>query len=107
MDRLATTTADEGTCLSDCLETDSAREGGLGFCLRQRDDAGRWRFIQCGSRFLSETESRYATIELEMLGIAWSCKKCTQYLIGLQQFEVITDHRPLVPIINIPFKAPR
>ena len=82
------------------LETDAARSGGLGFCLRQLDNAGRWRLIQCGSRFLSETESRYAVIELELLALAWACRKCSIYLSGMQQFEVMTDHRPLIPILN-------
>ena len=82
------------------LETDAARAGGLGFCLRQLDDAGRWRLIQCGSRFLTETESRYAVIELELLALVWACRKCAIYLSGMQQFEVLTDHRPLIPILN-------
>ena len=82
------------------LETDAARAGGLGFCLRQLDDAGRWRLVQFGSRFLTETESRYAVIELELLALVSTCRKCTIYLSGMQQFEVMTDHRPLVPILN-------
>ena len=82
------------------LETDAARLRGLGFCLRQQDEDGRWRLIQCGSRFLSDVESRYATCELEMLAVTWDCRKCSLYLSGMQQFEVITDHRPLVPILN-------
>ena len=82
------------------LETDAARTGGLGFCLRQQDDAGSWHLIQCGSRFLSDAESRYATIELELLAVAWACKKCALYISGLQRLEVVTDHRPLIPIIN-------
>ena len=56
--------------------------------------------MQCGSRFLSETEARYATIEIELLAIAWAAKKCSTYLKGMQSFEVLTDHRPLVPMLN-------
>ncbi|XP_043234951.1 uncharacterized protein K02A2.6-like [Amphibalanus amphitrite] len=82
------------------LETDAARSGGLGYCLLQQDAAGRWRLIQCGSRFLSDAESRYAVIELELLALAWACKKCSIYLGGMQRFEVLTDHRPLIPILN-------
>ncbi|XP_043232767.1 uncharacterized protein LOC122387025 [Amphibalanus amphitrite] len=81
-------------------ETDAARSGGLGYCLLQQDAAGRWRLIQCGSRFLSDAESRYAVIELELLALAWACKKCSIYLGGMQRFEVLTDHRPLIPILN-------
>lgn len=82
------------------LETDAARLKGLGFCLRQQDEAGTWHLIQCGSRFLTETETRYAVIEVEMLAIVWAVKKCALYLQGMQKFEVATDHRPLIPILN-------
>ena len=82
------------------LETDAARLRGLGFCLRQQDEDGRWRLIQCGSRFLSDVESRYAVCEIEMLAVAWACRKCSLYLSGMQQFEVVTDHRPLIPVLN-------
>ena len=82
------------------LETDAARLRGLGFCLRQQDEAGRWRLIQCGSRFLSDVESRYAVCEIEMLAVAWACRKCSLYPSGMQQFEVVTDDRPLIPVLN-------
>ena len=35
-----------------------------------------------------------------MLAIVWAVKKCAIYLQGMQKFEVATDHRPLVPILN-------
>ena len=35
-----------------------------------------------------------------MLAIVWAMKKCSIYLQGMQKFEVATDHRPLVPILN-------
>ena len=82
------------------LETDAARLKGLGFSLRQQDEDGRWHLIQCGSRFLTDTETRYAVIEVEMLAILWAARKCNTYLQGMQQFEVATDHRPLIPILN-------
>ena len=80
------------------LETDASKLKGLGFVLWQKQDTG-WRIIQCGSRYLSDTESRYAVIELELLAIVWAVKKCKLFLSGTQ-FRVITDHRSLVPIIN-------
>ena len=80
------------------LETDEARLKGLGFCLRQQDEHGDWKIIQCGSRFLSDTESRYATIKVVMLVLTWTAKKCSIYLKGMQHFE--TGHRPLVSILN-------
>ena len=80
--------------------TDASRLKGLGFALLQRHQCGNLRLVQCGSRSLSPTESRYATIELEMLGIAWALEKCRFYLLGLPEFSVLTDHRPLVGIFK-------
>ena len=82
------------------LETDASRLGGLGFCLRQQDEHGRWRLIQCGSRFLTDVETRYAVIELELLALVWACKKTDIYIKGMQTFEVLLDHRPLIPVLN-------
>ena len=56
------------------LETDAAKLKGLGYALLQKHGQ-RWKLIDRGSRFLTDTESRYATIELEMLAIVWAVKK--------------------------------
>ena len=53
-----------------------------------------------GPRFLSEAEPCYTVVELEMLAITWTVMKCKIFLTGLQMFEVITDHNPLMPILN-------
>ena len=81
------------------LCTDASRQG-LGFILQQQSPTGQWVLVQAGSRFLSEAESRYAIIELEMLAVAWAANKCKTFLMGLQNFQVITDHNPLIPILN-------
>ena len=81
------------------LQTDASRLNGLGFALLQKNKDG-WKLIKCGSRFLSDTESRYATIEQEMLAIVWATRKCQNFLRGAQHYDVITDHRPLLPILN-------
>jgi hypothetical protein len=39
-------------------------------------------------------------IELECLAAAWAMFKCRHFLEGLPTFDLITDHRPLVPILN-------
>ena len=82
------------------LFSDASRLKGLGFGLKQQQDDGSWKIVQAGSRWITDTESRYAMIELEMLGIVWAVKKCRLFLEGLPHFGVVTDHRPLVPIIN-------
>ena len=81
------------------LCTDASRQG-IGFVLQQQSPTGQWSLIQAGSRFLSEAESRYAVIELEMLAVTWAVMKCKMFLNGLQTFQVITDHNPLIPILN-------
>ena len=80
------------------LSTDASRQG-LGLILQQQSN-NQWTLSQAGSRFLTDTESRYATIELEMLAVAWAIQKCKLFLSGLQHFCLLTDHNPLVPILN-------
>ena len=72
---------------------------GLGFVLQQKT-AEQWTLIQAGSRFLSDAETRYAVIELEMLAVSWAITKCRLFLAGLQHFHIITDHNPLISILN-------
>ena len=80
------------------LYTDASRLNGLGFVLKQKvgDD---WKIVQAGSRFLSGAEERYAMVELELLAIAWACKKAAAFLEGVE-FTIITDHKPLIPILK-------
>ena len=85
--------------LPTAVHTDASRLGGLGYALLQRHDQ-EWKLVQCGSRFLSDVESRYAVVELEMLAVTWAVRKCHIYLAGMPEFNIITDHRPLVPILN-------
>ena len=86
--------------LPTALHVDASLLNGLGFLLKQKGADGNWRIVQAGSRFLSSAESRYAMIELECLAAAWAMFKCRQFLEGLPNFDLITDHRPLVPILN-------
>ncbi len=75
------------------LLTDASRLHGLGFALIQHEDDGQ---IRTG---LTDTQSRYATIELECLAIYYGIDKCSFYLKGCPDFTVVTDHRPLVEIM--------
>ncbi|XP_066965888.1 uncharacterized protein [Macrobrachium rosenbergii] len=81
------------------LQTDASRLNSIGYALLL-EHAGVWRLVQCGSRFLADVERRYCTIELEMLAVVWAMKKCKYYLLGLAQFSHITDHKPLIPLLN-------
>jgi len=82
------------------LYTDASRLNGLGFVVKQlQPDDQTWKIVQARSRFLSSAETRYAMVELELLAIAWACEKARPFLEGIQ-FEIYTDHRPLIPILN-------
>ncbi len=48
-------------------------------------------------RFLSDTGSRYAIIELELLAVVWAIHKCQA---GLPYITVFTNYHPLISILN-------
>ena len=81
------------------LQTDASRTKGIGFALLQKKE-NKLVLVQCGSRFLSDAERRYATVELELLAVVWGIQKCHLYLLGLSHFDVVVDHRPLIQILN-------
>ena len=80
------------------LYTDASRKG-IGFILTQRSTDGALKLITCSSRFLSNAEGNYAVVELELLAIQWAVEKCRMYLAGTH-FTVLTDHKPLLGIMN-------
>ena len=53
------------------------------------------------SRAMTETESRYAQIEKEMLAIVHSCRKFHHYIFG-KATKVESDHKPLQAIFKKP-----
>lgn len=81
------------------LYTDASRLYGLGFMLMQREATGAPRLIKCGSRSLQPAETRYATVELECLGVAYAVAQCDYYLRGAD-FTIVTDHRPLLGVFR-------
>ena len=86
--------------LETLLLSDASNLHGLGFALVQKDKVGHLRMIQCGSRTLTDAETRYAPVELECLGIAWATEKCRHFLLGHPEYTVITDHNPLLGIFK-------
>ena len=83
------------------LEND-ASEYGLGTALIQDG-----RPIAFASRSLSTTERNYASIEKELLAVVHGLTKFHHFTFG-RSVNVITDHKPLVSIVNKPlFRAPK
>ena len=81
------------------LQTDASRLKRLGFALLQKH-GDTWKITQAGSRFTTDTELRYAMVELELLAVVWAIRKCRIYLQGLPHFDVVVVHKPLESILN-------
>ena len=78
---------------------------GLGAVLEQKQADGLFRPIYYASRKLSDVETRYSQFEREALAVRWACQKFHLFVYGID-FEILTDHKPLVAIFNGKHKAP-
>ena len=59
----------------------------------------QYRAVYHSSRSLTKAEMGYSKVEGESLGVMTGCKTNSRFLYGTE-FEVITDHLPLVPLYN-------
>ena len=66
---------------------------GLGACLIQQHK-GEDQLIAFASKSLTDTETRYANIERELLAIVFACQRFSTYLLG-RSFIAESDHKPL------------
>ena len=66
-----------------------ASQRGLGACLLQDGQP-----IAYASKSLTDTETRYANIERELLAIVFACQRFSTYVLG-RPFTVESDHKPL------------
>ncbi|XP_059471860.1 uncharacterized protein K02A2.6-like isoform X7 [Neocloeon triangulifer] len=80
------------------LACDASRKG-LGAVLSQLEDRMVEVPVMFVSRALKKSELNYSQVELEALAIVWAVKKLKNYLWG-QQFEILTDHKPLLGIFG-------
>ena len=91
--------------LPTCLATDWSKTG-LGFWLFQKTCKCRgvkpfccregWKIVLVGSRFTSDTESRYKPIEGEALAVVDSLQKARHFVLGCKDLVIAVDHKPLL-----------
>ena len=51
--------------------------------------------VSLASRALTQTETRYAQIEKELLAIVFACKKFDKYIFQRDVVLMETDHKPI------------
>ena len=59
------------------------------------------------SKALTRTQQNYAQIEKEMLAILFGCVRFHEYIYGIPDIEVETDHKPLEAILRKPCTRPQ
>ena len=74
-----------------------ASSKGLGAVLMQNDKP-----VAYASRALSRSQQNYAQIEKEMLAIVFGCTHFHDYIYGMKDILVETDHKPLESILKKP-----
>jgi hypothetical protein len=79
--------------------TTDASNSGLDAILSQ-GPVGKDLPVAYPGRNLNNSETHYTTSEKELLPIMWATKYCRPYLYG-RRFKIISDHKPLVWVMNV------
>ena len=65
----------------------------------QGDDLDSARSVDIASRTTLKAESRYPQLDLEATVIDFALRRFRNYLVRAPQVFIITDHKPLLPIL--------
>ena len=82
---------------------------GLGAVLLQQQANAKLCPVAFASRFMNDSERRYAQIEKETLALTWALEKFSEYVLG-KVICLETDHKPLIPLLgqkSLDFLLPR
>ena len=80
------------------ITTDVSTKG-LGATLWKEQPDGKIKPIGFASRFLSDTEKKYAINELELLAVVWGLEPFRRYIYG-RPIKLLTDHQAREPLIK-------
>ena len=80
------------------ITTDASTKG-LGATLWQEQPDGKLKPIGFASRFLSDTEKKYAINELKLLAVVWGLEHFRLYIYG-EPIKLLTDHQALESLIK-------
>jgi hypothetical protein len=81
------------------LRTEASFNEGLAAALLQKTDKGM-KPVHFVSRSMTGTEKRYSQTEKDALAIKWAKERLRSYLLGTPKFQIVTAHKPLVPLFN-------
>ena len=81
------------------INTTGVSTKGLGATLWQKQKDGNLKPVEFASRYLSDTETKYAINELEILAAVCGLEHFRLYIYG-KPIELLTDHQELEPLIE-------
>lgn len=82
------------------LHFDVSRLNGLSFLLKEPNDSNVWRSSYKQDLVSSQVHKNVTRWSNSCLSAALAIQKCRQFLEELPSFELVSDHKPLILILN-------
>ena len=83
------------------VRTEASYKDGIAAALFQRTHKGL-QPVHFVSRTLSDVEKRYSQTEKDALAVKWGKDRLSIYLLGAPRFQIVTSHKPLIPMFSKP-----